>query len=171
MCENKTTITMMLKLRVCIYTRLTAFFLNIFCALILTRGIISFQQSLQDVHFLNAHQLQSAHRSNESFKYHGKNMFQKKMFIWANILVKCRGEIIFEIILSLMPRLNAQLLLLLIRLLHDFFYDRSAIQSWSLRQSFPNSLRQFLNLTLPNDCNLIPSGHGTRHEGAEIKEI
>ena len=32
----------------------------------------------------------------------------------------------------------------------------------------PNSLRQFLNLTIPNDCNLIPSGHGTQHKGAEI---
>ena len=59
-------------------------------------------------------------------------------------------------------------LLLLFCLLHDFFYDRSANLELVVAIVIPNSLRQFLNLTIPNDCNLIPSGHGTRHEGAEI---
>ena len=35
----------------------------------------------------------------------------------------------------------------------------------------PISLRQFLNLTLPNNCNLIPLGHGTRHESISLPEV
>ena len=55
--------------------------------------------------------------------------------------------------------------LLLFRLLHDLFCDHSAnLELVVAIIIFPNSLHQFLNLTLPNDCNLIPSGHGTRHE-------
>ena len=53
--------------------------------------------------------------------------------------------------------------------LRDFFCDHSAnLELVVAIVIFPNFLRQFLNLTLPNDCNLIPSGHGTRHERAEM---